>query len=195
MRNRCSGQPTPPVATRSLPSRVTRRSACSPSTASGDAACSGTGGSGPRSTGSRQMVPERRWQASIPTARSPARGGCVASTTRPWSSCRSPEMPKSVWSTQQLAEFLAAVSSCETEASAALAAVERAAEALDADIAAIVCGGDVVAAVGYAEGAAPAAELISVAAGGAGAALAVPGVGTCPATGVALEHPPGATLV
>ena len=104
-------------------------------------------------------------------------------------------MPKSVWSTQQLAEFLAAVSSSETEASAALAAVERAAEALDAEVAAIVCGGEVVAAVGYAEGAAPAAELISVAAGGAGSALAVPGVGTCPATGVALEHPPGATLV
>jgi signal transduction histidine kinase len=103
-------------------------------------------------------------------------------------------MPKSAWSTQQLAEFLAAVSSCETEASAALAAVERAAEALEAEVAAIVCGGEVVAAVGYPEGAAPAAELISVAAGGPGE-LAVPGVGACPATAVALEHPPGATLV
>src|SRR5437763_8837675 len=103
-------------------------------------------------------------------------------------------MPKSVWSTQQLAEFLAAVSSCETEASAALAAVERAAEALEADIAAIVSGGEVVAAVGYPEGAAPAAELVSVAAGGA-AELAVPGVGACPATRVALEHPPGGILL
>ncbi len=102
-------------------------------------------------------------------------------------------MPKSVWSTQQLAEFLAAVSSCETEASAALAAVERAAEALEAEVAAIVCGGEVVAAVGYPEGAAPAAELISVAAGGG--ELAVPGVGTCPTTRVALDHPPGGILV
>src|SRR5438445_9018017 len=42
------------------------------------------------------------------------------------------------------AEFLAAVSSCETEASAALAAVERAAEALEAEVAAIICGGEVV---------------------------------------------------
>ena len=104
-------------------------------------------------------------------------------------------MPPPVWSTQQLAEFLAAVSSSETEASAALAAVERAAEALDAEVAAILCDGEVVAAVGYSEGAAPAAELASVAAGATGAALSVPGVGACPATGVALEHPPGGILL
>ena len=102
-------------------------------------------------------------------------------------------MPPPVWSTQQLAEFLTAVSSSETEASAALAAVERAAEALEAEVAAIVCGGEIVAAVGYPEGAVPAAELISVAAGGG--ELAVPGVGTCPATRVALDHPPGGILV
>jgi GAF domain-containing protein len=100
-------------------------------------------------------------------------------------------MPTSVWSTQQLAEFLAAVSSSEAEASAALTAVERAAEALDAEMAAILCGSEVVAAVGYPEGAA----LISMAAGGAGAEFAVPGVGACPATTVALEHPPGGILV
>jgi signal transduction histidine kinase len=103
-------------------------------------------------------------------------------------------MSTSLWSTQQLAEFLAAVSTCVTETSAALAAVEWAAEAMDAEVAAIVCGGEVLAAVGYPEGAAPADELSSVAAGGSGQ-LAVPGVGACPATGVALEHPPGAVLV
>src|SRR5437879_9209786 len=103
-------------------------------------------------------------------------------------------MPTSVWSTQQLAEFLAAVSSSETAASAALAAVEGAAEALDAEVAAIICGGEVVAAVGYPEGAAPTAELMSVAAG-VGGELIVPGVGACPATGVALEHPPGGIFV
>jgi signal transduction histidine kinase len=104
-------------------------------------------------------------------------------------------MPTTVWSTQQLAEFLAAVSSSETEASAALTAVERAAEALEAEVAAIVCGGEVVAAVGYPEAAAPAAELISVAAGGASGELTVPGVGVCPAARVALVHPPGGILV
>ena len=72
----------------------------------------------------------------------------------------------SVWSTQQLAEFIAAVSTCETEASAALAAVEWAAEALDAEVAAILGGGEVLAAVGYPEGTAPAAELGSMSARG-----------------------------
>jgi signal transduction histidine kinase len=103
-------------------------------------------------------------------------------------------MPKSLWSTQQLAEFLGAVSSCGTEASAALTAVERAAEALDAEVAAIVCGGEVLAVVGYPEGAAPATELNSVSKDGGGV-LAVPGPGVCLATGVALEHPPGGILV
>src|SRR6266480_6678262 len=102
-------------------------------------------------------------------------------------------MPKSLWSTVQLAEFLAVLSACETEASAALASVERAAEALEAEVAAIVCGSKVVATVGYPEGAAPAAELISVAAGGG--ELAVPGVGACLATRVPLDHPPGGILV
>jgi signal transduction histidine kinase len=104
-------------------------------------------------------------------------------------------MRPSAWSTQQLAEFLAVVSSAQTEASAAHAAVERAAESLDADVAAIVYDGDVVAAVGYPEGAVPVAELGMVEPDRAGCQIAVPGVGMCAATAVALEHPPGATLV
>jgi signal transduction histidine kinase len=104
-------------------------------------------------------------------------------------------MPRSDWTTQQLAEFLAAVSSAKSEAAAALAAVERAAEALDAEVAAIVCGGEVVAAVGYPEHAAPAADLGRVTTGPVACELAVPGVGMCPATGVSLEYPRGATLV
>ena len=102
-------------------------------------------------------------------------------------------MPTSVWSTQQLAEFLGAVSVCETEASAALTAVERAAEALEAEVAAIVCGGEIVAAVGYPEGAAPAGELMTVAKDGG--ELVVPGGRTYLATRVALEQPPGGILV
>src|SRR3982074_929901 len=91
-------------------------------------------------------------------------------------------MPTSLWSTQQLAEFLAAVSVCETEASAALTAVERAAEALEAEVAAILSGGEVVVAVGYPEGAAPLAELMSGTEGGG--ELAMPGGSTSPATRV-----------
>ena len=104
-------------------------------------------------------------------------------------------MRASDWSTQQLAEFLAAVSASETEASAALTAVERAAEALDAEVAAIVWGDEVVAAVGYPEGEAPVADLASVIPGAAGCELAVADAGICAACAVSMEHPPHATLV
>jgi signal transduction histidine kinase len=104
-------------------------------------------------------------------------------------------MRPSAWSTQQLADFLAVVSSSQTEASAALAAVERAAETLDAEVAAILNDGRLMAAVGYAEGTAPVAELGSVPPGDAGVDVAVPGVGACSVTAVSLEYPPGATLV
>ena len=104
-------------------------------------------------------------------------------------------MASAAWSTQQLAEFVAAVTAAESEEAAALAVVERAAEALDADAAAIVGGGAVVAEVGYPRGTAPVADLEAVKPGVAGSLLEVPGVGPCATTAVALEHPPGSTLV
>ncbi len=104
-------------------------------------------------------------------------------------------MGTSGWSTQQLAEFVAAVSAAESEASAATRAVERAAEALDAAVAAIVCDGRLIASVGYPNGTAPIGELEAVKAGFEGSTLEVPGSGACPAAAAALEHPPGATLV
>jgi signal transduction histidine kinase len=104
-------------------------------------------------------------------------------------------MNASRWSTQQLAEFVAAVSAAETEAVAARVSVERAAEELDADVAAIVCGGEVFAAVGYPEGSAPVDQLEAVGAGVAGSRLDIPGVGPCAAAAATLEHPPGARLV
>jgi signal transduction histidine kinase len=104
-------------------------------------------------------------------------------------------MPGSAWFTQQLAEFLAVVSSAKTEASAVLAAVEGAAEALDAEVAAIVSGDELLAYVGYPEGSAPVAELAAVTPGVGQSELAVPGVGLCLPTAVLLAYPPGATLV
>jgi signal transduction histidine kinase len=104
-------------------------------------------------------------------------------------------MDASVWSAQLLAEFIVAVSAAETEAAAAQAAVEHAAEALDADMAAIVGGGALVAAVGYPEGRVPVAELNAVRPGAAGTRIDVPGAGVCAATAATLEYPPGATLV
>ena len=104
-------------------------------------------------------------------------------------------MDRSAWSTQQLAEFVASVSACTTEAAAALATVEHAAEALDADVAAIVCGGGLIAAVGYAEGTEPVGELSAIRPGAPDSWLNVPGAGRCPAAAAALAYPPGATLV
>jgi signal transduction histidine kinase len=103
-------------------------------------------------------------------------------------------MDASAWSTQQLAEFVAVVSTARTEIEAARVAVERTAEALDADVAAIVCGGELIAAVGFPEGSTPVAEL-EEARSGAGQPLDVPGVGECFAASAPLEHPPGSALV
>ncbi|MEV0287678.1 MULTISPECIES: GAF domain-containing protein [unclassified Kribbella] len=103
-------------------------------------------------------------------------------------------MDSSAWSTQQLAEFVAVVSTARSEAEAAQVAVERTAEALDAEVAAIVSGDGVVAAVGYPEDAVPIGDLEAVRPGSS-RQLDVPGVGMCQASSAFLEHPPGSTLV
>ena len=105
-------------------------------------------------------------------------------------------MDDPAWSAQLLGEFIASIPAVGTEAAAARATVERAAEMLDAEVAAIVCGGQVVAAVGYPGDAAPVvAELAGVRPGAADCWLEVPGVGSCAAVAAELEYPPGATLV
>jgi GAF domain-containing protein len=98
------------------------------------------------------------------------------------------------WSTWQLAEFLEVVAAFETEESAALGAVERAAEALDAEVAAILSAGQVVASIGYPAGEVPLADLRAVAYD-AGRDMPVPGAGRCPAVRVSLDYPDDATLV
>ena len=103
-------------------------------------------------------------------------------------------MSASAWSTQQLAEFLTAVSLAGSQAAAALATVERTAEELDAEVAAIVWGSELIAVVGYPDSAAPVAELAALTPGVEGE-LTVPGLGVCSATAVRLEYPPGARLV
>jgi signal transduction histidine kinase len=104
-------------------------------------------------------------------------------------------MSASKWFPQQLVAFLEAVWSATTEADAGRTAVERAAETLDAEIAAIVCPGRVVAVVGYPAGAVPVRELTSITAGGGHHELTVPDVGVCRMAAVALDYPPGATFI
>jgi signal transduction histidine kinase len=104
-------------------------------------------------------------------------------------------MSASKWFPQQLVAFLEAVWSATTEAEAGRTAVERAAETLDAEIAAIVCPDRVVAVVGYPAGAVPVRELTSITAGGGHHELTVPDVGVCRMATVALDYPPGATFI
>jgi diguanylate cyclase (GGDEF)-like protein len=82
---------------------------------------------------------------------------------------------------QQLVELLAVVSSFPDDASAVQGAVERSAQALEAEVAAVVVAGRVVAAIGFPAGQVPEVELVAVAARKRDH-LVVPGVGRCPVT-------------
>jgi diguanylate cyclase (GGDEF)-like protein len=91
-----------------------------------------------------------------------------------------------VWAAQQLAEFLAGVSSADDEPAAVRGAVERAAEAFEAEAVALVADGVVVATTGFAHGGVPAASLLEVAEHPSGS-LEVPGVGSCKTISVPIE--------
>src|SRR4029077_20461147 len=68
--------------------------------------------------------------------------------------------PDVSWSSPQLAEFLAALSTAPDEATALSRAVESAAEALEAERADMVEGGGVPASTGFAAGHVPTRELV-----------------------------------
>ena len=84
------------------------------------------------------------------------------------------------WSTPQLAEFLAVVSSFEDEASAVSGAAERAAQALDAEVAMVLVEGRLAASLGYPRSEAPLADALAVLEGRSDT-LPVPGLGDCKA--------------
>ncbi|MET0134041.1 MAG: sensor domain-containing diguanylate cyclase [Kibdelosporangium sp.] len=79
---------------------------------------------------------------------------------------------------QQLLELLAVVSSYPDEDSAFRGAVERAAQALEAEVAAVVFGDRVAASVGFPIGRAPTADLVAVSRRDQDK-LDVPGLGPC----------------
>ena len=79
---------------------------------------------------------------------------------------------------QQLVELLELVSSFSNEASAAQGAVERAAQVLEAEVAAVVLGGQVVYSVGFPAGAIPYDDLVAVTEGKRDT-LQVPRLGLC----------------
>jgi hypothetical protein len=86
------------------------------------------------------------------------------------------------WSTHQLTEFLALIASFSDERSAIERAIERAAETLDSEVAALIDGGEIIASVGFPEDAnvAEVAEVVS----GHRARLELSGVGELHAVAV-----------
>jgi uncharacterized protein YigA (DUF484 family) len=106
-------------------------------------------------------------------------------------------MPRTAfdWTTNQLTEFMDGVSRADDEPSAIQLAVERAAEALDAEVAAAIVLTSVRAAVGFPRGEVPERELIAIAEGRQ-SEIEVPGGGLCGAIKVVLHgQPPGVLLV
>jgi diguanylate cyclase (GGDEF)-like protein len=90
------------------------------------------------------------------------------------------------WAPQQLAEFLGAVSECQDEIQAAREGVERAAESVEAECAALVRGDTVLASVGWLRFDVPERQLVAVAAAREGV-IDVPGTGACSAVALGLE--------
>jgi diguanylate cyclase (GGDEF)-like protein len=98
------------------------------------------------------------------------------------------------WSTQQLAEFLSGISSCETEHEATQHAVERAGEALEAEVCIYIRDGEVIDSIGFPPGAV-AAEPVIAAVEGTKDSIEVPGIGDCPVMVVPVTGRIGGHLV
>src|SRR5258706_10172608 len=90
------------------------------------------------------------------------------------------------WSTQQLSEFLVAVAACKDQAAAISGAIQWAAEALEAEIAAAVGDSGVLDSVGFPRGRVPEEELRGVAAQTSGE-LRVDGLGPLHVVSVPIE--------
>lgn len=90
------------------------------------------------------------------------------------------------WASQQIAEFLSAISSFSDEDSAIRGALERAAEALEAEVAFLVRGEDIPASIGFGRGNAP-DQLVHSIPSGPGGTIELPEFGLCHTTVADLE--------
>jgi diguanylate cyclase (GGDEF)-like protein len=102
--------------------------------------------------------------------------------------------PGSSWSTQQLTEFLAHLSVLPDEVSALRSAAERAAEAVDAEVGAVIADGSLASCVGFPRGHAPLEPFLAIARGETDE-LDVPGMGPGRALAVPLEESPEGWLI
>src|SRR5918996_3620513 len=98
------------------------------------------------------------------------------------------------WSSHQLTGFLAAVSSAADERTAVRLAVQRVAQALEAEVVAFVRQGEVRASIGFPPDPALERALVEVADGSATTVVA-PGAGECSAVALSVEDDPPAGLV
>ncbi len=98
------------------------------------------------------------------------------------------------WGTERLTEFVVALGDAADVAGAARRGVERAAEALDAEVAALVRDGGVLASYGWPRIEVPERGLLAVAATGAGD-VPIPGGAPRPAAVVGLDDDRGGALV
>jgi diguanylate cyclase (GGDEF)-like protein len=89
------------------------------------------------------------------------------------------------WSTQQLTEFLALMSSFADSASATRGAVEWAAEVLESEVVAVIRGGEMTAAIGFAQDAVAEDEILALVGGPTTAVLA--GLGPCRVAAVPID--------
>ena len=87
------------------------------------------------------------------------------------------QLPKD-WSASQLTEFVTLLESCQTDEEAIEAVVERAAEALEAEVAAVATVDDICASVGFRSGKVP-VQMLLEAARGERDEIDIMGVGTC----------------
>ena len=93
--------------------------------------------------------------------------------------------PRRDWLSHQLSEFLAGVSSYPDDLAALEGGVERLAEAVEAEVAAVVVGGDAIACVGFRPGQVPHLQLAAVRPGHSNVVL--PGLGEAAALSVDME--------
>ena len=97
------------------------------------------------------------------------------------------------WSSQQLTEFLTVVSAVPQESVLLRSAAERAAEAVECEVAAVVIDGRIGASLGFADGASPDELLLAIARGDHPAEL--PGLGPASILTVGLEHDLDGSLI
>src|SRR5260370_41155245 len=95
--------------------------------------------------------------------------------------------PRGDWVPQHLAEFLAAIAAFGEPDSAIQAAVERTAEALEAEVGAMVRDETVVASVGFPRGRVPVEVLVEATRREHGA-TSIPGAGPCNVAVVAFDY-------